>query len=89
MKGKAMRMNGHTRTWTIDERIQLFERKGIITPPLLDNERSTVAALAAAWFYVWELSEMPARFAEKSSAGLAMDMAITRFLMHKERGPMP
>jgi hypothetical protein len=74
-----------SRTWSIEERISAYEQKKIIDPPLTPDERSVVESLAAAWYFVWELTELPGRFPAKSRAAGAVDMAISRFLMHKDR----
>jgi hypothetical protein len=73
------------RTWTIDERIDAMERKGIISPPFTDIERALARAAIEAWYFVAKFEEMPARCEESSDGRCwAIDWGIGRMLNRRE-----
>jgi hypothetical protein len=65
-------------TWTIDERIDAYERKSGITVPFSAQERALAWSLAAA-IHFWDYQqELPGRCLEDSKELFALDMGIAR-----------
>jgi hypothetical protein len=53
-----------SRSWTIDERIDYLQRRGIIAKPFTQEERELARNIAAAWHFVWHQQELPGRCLE-------------------------
>jgi hypothetical protein len=64
--------------WTVDELIDSQELQGMITPPFSADERSLAHAVAAAYFFWAELTEMSACAPRASVAFGAMCIGIRR-----------
>jgi hypothetical protein len=57
------------RTWTVDERIDAMEAKGIIKVPFTADERALARAASEALFFAFTLRELPARYPGDSDGG--------------------
>jgi hypothetical protein len=77
-------MSTTPRGWTVEEVIAWEEREGKITPPFSTDERSLAHAVAAAWYFCSNLTELPARAPRESSAFSAMVMEIHRVQKRRE-----
>jgi hypothetical protein len=78
------------RTWTIDERIDAWERQGIISPPFTPDERALARALIEAWYFVAKIEERPARTEENSDGGCwDIDFGVARLLNRRDETTSP
>jgi hypothetical protein len=80
------------RSWTVDERIDDKERRGIIATPFTQEERELARHIAAAWHFVWYQQELPGRCLEASDDGMTPDMGSLEwgiFRVQVIRGDVP
>ena len=68
-------------TWSMDERIDAWERSGGITPPFTPAERDLARNCAAALHFWQHQEELPGRAPPDSAALCAFDMGISRVKM--------
>jgi hypothetical protein len=54
-----------SQTWTMDERIDAYERLGDISPPFTEDERALAWSLAAAFHFWDQVQELPGQCLEK------------------------
>jgi hypothetical protein len=64
--------------WSLNELIEHLEATGEIMPPFSADERLLAERLASAWFFYYELTELPARAPYGSPAGGAFFFGIHR-----------
>jgi hypothetical protein len=74
--------------WSFDERFDEWERAGVIQPPFTPDERALARAVAEAWYFADNLTEMPARCSDGSQTLLSIDMGIMR-VKQKREGRLP
>jgi hypothetical protein len=68
-------------TWSLDERIETWERRGDITPALTPAERDLAWNCAAALHFWQYQQELPGRAPDDSAAIASFDMGISRVKM--------
>ena len=71
-------MSTTLRTWTVEELIAWEECEGEISPPFSADERALAAAVAAAYYFWAELTELPARAPCDTAEWGAMWLGIHR-----------
>jgi hypothetical protein len=76
-----------SRSFTLDERIGTKEAMGEIDPPFSPHERDLAKAVSEAFYFAFFLREMPGRCADADGSNAAVDFAISRLLLERQRGP--
>jgi hypothetical protein len=71
-------------SWTVDALIAWQESTGKITPRFTPDERSLAAAVAAAYYFWIEMTELPARATCDSASFGAMWMGVRRVNKRRE-----
>jgi hypothetical protein len=72
------------RSWSLDERISMYERSGFLKVHFTAHERSVAWSIAAAWhFFEWQ-QELPDRCLEDSREIHSLAMGIVRMKLMLE-----
>jgi hypothetical protein len=78
------------RSWTIDERVDFWQRRGLIKgSAFTPDERLLEWSLGAAWHFWACQKELPALFLDQSPELESLDMGISRLTHLTERRDTP
>jgi len=64
------------RSWSLDERIDVLQHKGIIKRPFTSAERDLARNMAAAYYFYFYQGELPARALEQSSNDMSLNLSL-------------